>query len=113
MFGQPGLKQTPEAKSVVHMQRGVTVRALVRLAGDRGDRISKRVEIHSLDSAPETMKLQRVVAKTPGLAVPSFAAAELKTWESSAVRLVKQGQGIGLQGQGAASPQDRGQDTQM
>jgi len=46
MFGQPGLKQTPKAKSVVHMQRGVTVRALVRLAGDRGERISESVEIH-------------------------------------------------------------------
>ena len=30
----------------MHMQRGVTVRALVRLAGDRGERISESVEIH-------------------------------------------------------------------
>ena len=45
IFAQPGLEQTPEAKSA-HTQRGVTVRALVRLERDRPKRISEAVEIH-------------------------------------------------------------------
>ena len=46
IFGQPDLEQTPEAKSVAHTQRDVTVRALVRLVHDRRMRISEAVEIH-------------------------------------------------------------------
>lgn len=46
IFGQPGLEQTPEAKPVAHTRRDVTVRTLVRLAGDRCERISEIVEIH-------------------------------------------------------------------
>ena len=45
IFGQPGLEQTPEAKSA-YTQRGVTVRALVRLERNRRKRISEAVEIH-------------------------------------------------------------------
>jgi hypothetical protein len=50
IFGQPGLKQTAEAKSAAHTQRAVTVRALVWLACDRGKRISEAVEIHLRES---------------------------------------------------------------
>jgi len=46
ILGQPGLEQTSEAKSVAHTHRGVTVRARVWLARDRGERISEVVEIH-------------------------------------------------------------------
>ena len=46
IFGQPDLEQTPEAKSVAHTQRDVTVPALVRLARGRRERISEAVEIH-------------------------------------------------------------------
>jgi hypothetical protein len=46
IFGQPGLEQTPDAKSVARMQRGVTVRTLVRLERNRRKRISEAVEIH-------------------------------------------------------------------
>jgi hypothetical protein len=44
IFGQPGLEQTPEAKSAAHMQRALTVRTFVRLV--RGKRIGKAKEIH-------------------------------------------------------------------
>ena len=46
IFGQPGLEQTPEAKSAAHTQRVLTMRALVRLVHDRCMRISEAVEIH-------------------------------------------------------------------
>lgn len=46
IFGQPGLEQTSEAKSVAHTHRGVTVQALVRLARARGERLSEAVETH-------------------------------------------------------------------
>jgi hypothetical protein len=45
IFGQPGLEQTPKAKSVAHMQHGVTVRAVVRLERHHGRRISEAIEI--------------------------------------------------------------------
>jgi hypothetical protein len=45
IFGQPGLEQTAEAKSVAHMQHGVTVRAVVRLERHHGRRISEPIEI--------------------------------------------------------------------
>jgi hypothetical protein len=45
IFGQPGLDQTPEAKSIAHMQYGVTVRAVVRLERHHGRRISEAIEI--------------------------------------------------------------------
>ncbi len=38
------------------------------------------------------MRLQRVVTNVPGLMVPSFVLAELKTTDVSEIRLVKQGQ---------------------
>src|SRR6266567_1017803 len=96
-----------------------------------------------LESAPERMRLQRVVANAPGLGVPSFAAAEFKDGDSSQVRLVKQGQKDSLHrflsarhsfiiarrsarqklflrrrssrfhGKGAVSPEDAGQERQM
>jgi hypothetical protein len=50
IFGQPGLEQTPEAKPVTHMQRAVTVRALIRLM--RGKRTVKVEEIHSRKVKP-------------------------------------------------------------
>jgi hypothetical protein len=46
IFGQPGLEQTPEAKSAAHTQRAFTMRALVRLTRDRRMRISEAAEIH-------------------------------------------------------------------
>jgi len=46
LFGQPGLKQTSEAKSATHTQRTVTVRALVWLVRDRGKRIGEVAGIH-------------------------------------------------------------------
>ena len=46
IFGQSGLEQTPDAKSVARVQRGVTVRTLVRLERNRRKRISEGVEIH-------------------------------------------------------------------
>jgi hypothetical protein len=49
-FGQPSLKQTPEAKSATHTQRTVTVMALVWLARHRRKRISEAVEIHLRES---------------------------------------------------------------
>src|SRR5207244_8080400 len=45
-----------------------------------------------LEPAPETIRLQRVVTNAPGLTVPSFALAELKTGDFSEIRLVEQGQ---------------------
>jgi hypothetical protein len=45
IFGQPGLEQTPKAKSVAHMQHCVTVRAVVRLERHHGRRISEAIEI--------------------------------------------------------------------
>ena len=38
------------------------------------------------------MRLQRVVTNVPGLTVPSFALAELKTGDFSETRLVEQDQ---------------------
>ena len=46
IFGQPGLEQTQKTKSVVHMQRRVTPRALVRLMRDRWEQISEAIEYH-------------------------------------------------------------------
>ena len=46
IFGQPGLEQTPEAKSAAHTQRVLTIRALVRFMHDGRMRISEAVEIH-------------------------------------------------------------------
>jgi hypothetical protein len=46
IFGQPGLEQTPDAKSVARMQRGVTVPTLVRSERNRRKQISEVVEIH-------------------------------------------------------------------
>ena len=46
ILGQPGLEQTPEAKSAAHTQRAFTMRALVRLTRDRRMRISEAAEIH-------------------------------------------------------------------
>src|SRR5436190_23894097 len=45
-----------------------------------------------LEPPPETIRLQRVVTNAPGLTVPSFALAELKTGDFSEIRLVEQGQ---------------------
>src|SRR5947199_10468438 len=45
-----------------------------------------------LKPPPETIRLQRVVTNAPGLTVPSFALAELKTGAFSEIRLVEQGQ---------------------
>jgi hypothetical protein len=50
IFGQPGLEQTQKTKSVVHTQRRVTPRALVRLMPNRWEQISEAVEIHFLPS---------------------------------------------------------------
>ena len=46
IFGQPGLEQTQKTKSVVHMERRVTLRALVRLMRDRWEQISKGRDYH-------------------------------------------------------------------
>jgi hypothetical protein len=46
ILGQPGLKQTPEAKSATDTQRTVTARALVWFVRDRNKRISEVAEIH-------------------------------------------------------------------
>jgi hypothetical protein len=46
IFGQPGLEQTQKTKSVVHMERRVTLRALVRLMRDRWEQISEAIVYH-------------------------------------------------------------------
>ena len=46
IFGQPGLEQTQKTKSVVHLQRRVTPRALVQLMRDRWVQISEAIEYH-------------------------------------------------------------------
>src|SRR5205823_8572647 len=51
-----------------------------------------------LEPAPETIRLQRVVTNAPGLTVPSFALAELKTGDFSEIRLVEQGQITAMRG---------------
>jgi hypothetical protein len=46
IFGQPGPEQTQKTKSVVHTQRRVTPRALVRFMRDRWEQISEAIEYH-------------------------------------------------------------------
>ena len=46
IFGQPGLEQTQETKSVVHAHRRVTPRALVQLRRHRWEQISAAIEYH-------------------------------------------------------------------
>ena len=76
IFGQPGLEQTQKTKSVVHLQRRVTPRALVQLMRDRCVQISDAMEYH----------LGRQIAAAQGnlyLACSALAASAPQRWRSS------------------------------
>jgi hypothetical protein len=75
-FGQPGLEQTQKTKSLVHMQRRVTPRALVRLMRARWEQISEAIGCH----------WGRQIAAALGnlyLACSALAASTPQRWRSS------------------------------
>ena len=75
-FGQPGLEQTQKTKSLVHMHRRVTPRALVRLMRARWEQISEAIGCH----------WGRQIAATLGnlyVACSALAASTPQRWRSS------------------------------
>ena len=76
IFGQPGLEQTQKTKSVVHTQRRVTPRALVRLMRVAG---SKSVKPPSIIGEGKSQE-RRVITY---LACSELAASAPQRWRSS------------------------------